>query len=114
LVATAGNDFISAFPQFAGFDTLLVDAAKNIVSPGLPLVSVCFVRNIPKDALYGYHSASGDSAMEGQPVMFQFEHESGEFRAAAASFPLYRIEVDGSTGEPLATTIKNILDWLNE
>ena len=112
--ATAGNDFIGAFLLPGELDSLLVDTLKNLYSPGLPNVSVYFVRNIAKDALYGYHSAWGDTVVERGPVMFEFEHQSGEFRAAAASFPLYRIEVNENTGEPLATTMKMVLDWLDE
>ena len=109
------SDFVGAFPIDTLLSYLEVDSSK--VHPSfngaLPNVGVYGLKNV-FNALYAYDSKSDSVDFEAwTATMFIFEHESGEFRTAAASFPLYNIKID-DRGEPLATTIKNILDWLNE
>ncbi|MFQ5906734.1 MAG: hypothetical protein ACE5JA_09200, partial [bacterium] len=117
-IVNGGFDFVGAFPiDSANYAYLEVDTTKLLSAWGgaLKNVGICEPRN-PFDALYAYDSKSDSVDFEGQAaVIFRFDHDEDDditFKAAAASFQLYAVKVDAN-GEPLATTMKNILDWLN-
>jgi hypothetical protein len=110
-------DFIGAFPiDSAMFSYLEVDTAKLLPLWGgaIGYVGRYALSNI-FNSLYTYDSRSDSIDFESRAaVVFEYDYEEDDtntFKTAAASFPLYTIKVDAN-GEPLATTMRAILDSL--
>lgn len=111
------SDFSGAFPMDSTrFSYLEMDTLKILPAWGgaIPNVGIFTIRNI-FNSLYAYDSRSDSIDFEGKAaVIFQFDYEEDDtstYRAAASSFPLYSVKVDGS-GEPLVTAMRSILDSL--
>lgn len=111
------SDFIGAFPiDTMMFSYLEVDTTKVLGAWGgaIPNVGFYSLSNI-FNALYSYDSRSDSIDFEGRAaVVFQYDYEEDDtntFRTAASTFPLFTVKVDAN-GEPLATTMRAILDSL--
>jgi len=111
------SDFIGAFPESAWYSYLEVDTTKLLEAwnGAIKEVGIYQPRNV-FNALYSYDSKSDSADFEGQTaVIFRFDYDEDDditFKAAVASFQLYAVDVDPVSGEPLATTMRNILDYL--
>lgn len=118
LVKNSASDFVGAIPVDSMDPYLGVDTTK-ILGPwggAVPEIGICFLRNV-FDAVYTYDSRSDSVDFEGKgATVLEFNYDVDDdatFRSAASTFAFYWIEVDGS-GEPAATVMRKILDWLDE
>jgi hypothetical protein len=105
------NDFIGA-DGILGYPTLDVDSNKVFPPDSGNLNDVSIFSPInPSEVIYLFNSASGDTQFHDQPTALC---RSDSIRVAAFGFPLYPMVIDSTSGEPLATMTRMVLECLGE
>jgi hypothetical protein len=112
-------DFVGAIPVNATeYEYLEVEPNKLLPAwnGAIGNVGIYHLKNI-FDAVYEFDSKVDSTEFEGRAAtIFRLDYDEEDhatFKTVAASFPLYDLKIDAN-GEPLASTMRELLNWLDE